>query len=178
MHGYTFSLANAACQHQYRPKLTLRGAKTHTLAQARTGTLKKSDSQLRRMQKIVLHVHVMKERRASRSKREKLGWKRGTVQSGNTEGSKQRSRADPWLLFEGWGLSAGIRTNTEACHMWRGLRSTPTFVEVNKHSTDMGRKSAEPSRWVFPTVDKRCKEIYIFQSLRFCLVIEITSLAR
>lgn len=75
--GNALRLANAVCQHQYRPELTLRGAKRHACTGTHRYLEEKNDSQLRQMQKIVLHIHVMKDTPANQRGR---GW----VENGNS----------------------------------------------------------------------------------------------
>lgn len=69
---------------------------------------------------------------------------RSWVEKGNSsEGERGEIKAalQSWSLvdlFEGWWLSAGMRTNTDACHMWRRAgRRARRFVEARKtHSSE------------------------------------------
>lgn len=112
----------------------------HTLAQACTGTKKKTKQQaLWRMQKIVLHIHVMKERGASKSKGEKL--EKGNSSKGEHGEIKAALRSwSPVDLFESRWLSAGMRTNTDVGDTWWGLRCTRRFVNVHKHFSECTRR--------------------------------------
>lgn len=122
-----------------------------TLAQARTDTLKKT-RQPARANAGDSFTHPSDERKTCQWIKEgEVGWKRGTVQRGNTERSKQRSRVDPLLTC----LRAG------GCQRaWEQTRMCATCGEDCATRGDLSTWTNTPQNTLRDSVTNKCHALF------------------